>query len=142
MRFSKCEFCKNWDSQNVNFVKNENLKMWILWKMIIWNCEFCEKWEFETVNSVKNEVLKVWILWILHSNHAKLVFGHLAFNFILACPSNTFTILAIFLFQKVIQRQKIFDKGSCWHSIGTGHSFQCLRPRLRKAQFHHLPGKS
>ena len=27
---SKCEFCEKWDFQNVNFVKNEILKMWIL----------------------------------------------------------------------------------------------------------------
>ena len=33
----------------MNFVKNEILKMWILWKMKLWNCEFCEKWDFQNV---------------------------------------------------------------------------------------------
>ena len=46
----------------MNFVKNETLKMWILWKMIFWKCEFWEKWDFVIVNFVKNEVLKMWIL--------------------------------------------------------------------------------
>ena len=63
MRFSKCEFCPKWDFHNVNFVKNENLKMWITGKMrfsdfqmelgvvnfwINWvflhQCEFDKKW--------------------------------------------------------------------------------------------------
>ena len=42
--------------------KNETLKMWILWKMRLWNCEFCEKWDVENVNFVKNEIFKLWIL--------------------------------------------------------------------------------
>ena len=41
---------------NVNFVKNEILKVWILWKMWFWKCEFCENWDFESVNFVKNEI--------------------------------------------------------------------------------------
>jgi len=63
-----------WCLKNVNFVKNETLKAWILWKMILWKCEFCEKkgfwkcefcekWDFENVNFVKIETLKFWILW-------------------------------------------------------------------------------
>ena len=32
--------------KNVNFVKNETLKMWFLWKMRFWKCEFCLKWDF------------------------------------------------------------------------------------------------
>ena len=51
-----------WDFENMNSVKNEILKMWILWKMRLWSCEFCEKWDFENVNSVKSEVFKMWIL--------------------------------------------------------------------------------
>ena len=39
----KCEFCEKWDFENVNFVKNESLKMWILSKMIISKCEFFDK---------------------------------------------------------------------------------------------------
>ena len=33
-----------WCLKNVNFVKNETLKLWILRKMRLWNCEFCEQW--------------------------------------------------------------------------------------------------
>ena len=54
MRLWKCEFCEKWDFENMNFVKNETLKMWILWKMRLWKlwilskmrfskCEFLEK---------------------------------------------------------------------------------------------------
>ena len=50
MRFWKCEFCEKWDFENVNFVENEILKMWILRKIRLWNCEFCEKWDFQNVN--------------------------------------------------------------------------------------------
>ena len=49
---------------NVNFLKNERLKMWILWKK--WDLEivnFVKKWDFEIVNFVKNEIFKLWILW-------------------------------------------------------------------------------
>ena len=60
-----CEFCEKWDFEIVNcmekcdfepmnFVKNENLNLSILWKMRIWTCEFCEKWEFEGENFVKS----------------------------------------------------------------------------------------
>ena len=52
-----------WCLKCVNFVKNETLKMWILWKMRLWKCEFCEKWDFENVNFVNNEIFKMWILW-------------------------------------------------------------------------------
>ena len=65
MRFSNCEFCEKWDFKIVNFVKNETLKMWILWKMKLWKCEFCKKWVSENVTFVKNETLKLWILWIM-----------------------------------------------------------------------------
>ena len=33
LMFEKCEFCEKWYFKIVNFVKNEILKMWILWKM-------------------------------------------------------------------------------------------------------------
>ena len=59
--FEKCEFCQKWGFENVNFDKNEVLKMWILSKMTLWKCEFCEKWGFENVNFDKNEVFKMWI---------------------------------------------------------------------------------
>ena len=61
----KCEFCEKCYFENVNFVKNETLKMWIFRKIIFWKCEFCEKWDFEIVNFVKSEILKMWILWKL-----------------------------------------------------------------------------
>ena len=44
-------------------LKNETLKMWILWKMRFWKCEFIQKWDFQNVNFVKNEIFKMWILW-------------------------------------------------------------------------------
>ena len=53
----------NWDFENMNFVENRTLKMWILWKMRFQKCEFCEKQDFKNVNLVKNETLKMWILW-------------------------------------------------------------------------------
>jgi len=56
MRLWKCEFCEKWAFENVNFVKNEILKMWILWKIRFWKCEFGEKWDFENVNLVKNMI--------------------------------------------------------------------------------------
>ena len=43
MRFWKCEFCQNWDFQNVNVVKIEILKMWILSKLRFSKCEFLYK---------------------------------------------------------------------------------------------------
>ena len=61
LMFQKCEFCEKWDFENVNFVENDILKMWILWKMRHWKSELCEKWDLEIVNFVKNEVLKMWI---------------------------------------------------------------------------------
>ena len=57
----KCEFCEKRDSENVNFDKNEALKVWILWKIRIWKCEFCEKWNLENMNFVKKENVKLWI---------------------------------------------------------------------------------
>ena len=50
-----------WCLKNVNFVKNEILKMWILWKVRFWKGEFCEKWDFEKVNFVKSRIFKMWI---------------------------------------------------------------------------------
>ena len=41
--FEKCEFCEKWEFKNVNFVNNETLKLWILWKMRFWKCEFLDK---------------------------------------------------------------------------------------------------
>ena len=43
-----------WSFRNVNFVKNEVSKMWILWEMRFQKCEFCEKWGFRNVNFLKN----------------------------------------------------------------------------------------
>ena len=62
MRLWNCEFFEKWDSQIVNFLKNETLKLWIVWNMRLWNCDFCEKWDFENVNFVKNETFKKWFL--------------------------------------------------------------------------------
>ena len=59
--FGKCEFCEKWDFENVNFVNNETLKMWMLWKMRLWKCEFCGKLDLEIVNFVKNDIFKMWI---------------------------------------------------------------------------------
>ena len=61
--FEKYEFCQKWGFENVNFAKNDILKMWILPKMRLWKWEFCEKWYFENVNFMKNEILKIWMLW-------------------------------------------------------------------------------
>ena len=36
----KCEFCEKWDFENVNFVKNQIFKMWILSKWNISKCDF------------------------------------------------------------------------------------------------------
>ena len=57
--------CKKWDFENVNFMKNETLKMWILWKIRLWNCKLCEKWDFKNVNFVIIEISKTRILWKL-----------------------------------------------------------------------------
>ena len=35
--FEKCEFCENWDFENVNFVKNEPLEMRIFAPVCNWN---------------------------------------------------------------------------------------------------------
>ena len=35
--------------KNVNFAKNEYLKMWISWKMNFWKCEFCQNWDSQNV---------------------------------------------------------------------------------------------
>ena len=48
--FEKCEFCVKWDFENVNLVKNEILKMWILPKMRFWKCEFSKNRDFQSVN--------------------------------------------------------------------------------------------
>ena len=42
LMLKKCEFCEKWDIENVNFVKNQTLKLWFLWKLIFRKCEFCE----------------------------------------------------------------------------------------------------
>ena len=39
----------------MNFVKNDILKLWILWKMGFGKCEFCEKRDFGNVHFVKKE---------------------------------------------------------------------------------------
>ena len=46
MRLWKWEFCEKGDFENVIFVENEILKLWILWKMRLRNCDFCEKGDF------------------------------------------------------------------------------------------------
>ena len=61
--FSIQKFLRIWCLKNVNCVKNETLKLWILSKMCLWKWEFCQKWCFKTVNLVKNEIFKMWILW-------------------------------------------------------------------------------
>ena len=48
--FHKCEFCEQWYFGNVNFVKNNILKTWILFKNNTFEkCEFCENWDFQNV---------------------------------------------------------------------------------------------
>ena len=42
LKFEKCEFRENWDLENVNFVKIQIYKMWILWKFKLTKCEFCD----------------------------------------------------------------------------------------------------
>ena len=59
---------KKWDFSTLGqkstfYPEIDALKIWILWKMRLWNCEFCEKWDFENVLFVNNETLKMWILW-------------------------------------------------------------------------------
>ena len=55
----KCEFFEKWDFENVIFLKNETLKMWILWKMRRWKCEFCEKMKLWKCEFVKNEAFPI-----------------------------------------------------------------------------------
>ena len=59
--FEKCEFCEKWDFENVNFVRNEILKMCIWWEMRFSKCEFCEKLDFQNVNFVKSDIFKMLI---------------------------------------------------------------------------------
>ena len=40
LMFENMNFVKKWDIEIVNFVKNEILKMWILWKMRLSKCDF------------------------------------------------------------------------------------------------------
>ena len=68
-------FHRIWCLKNVNFVKNEALKMWILWKMRLWKCEFWEKWDFQNLNFVKNEILKMWILWKLLCSKCEFLYN-------------------------------------------------------------------
>ena len=58
---------RNWFFKNVKFVKNDTLKMWILWKLSFQKCEFCKNWDFRIVNFVKNETSEMWILWKMRS---------------------------------------------------------------------------
>ena len=69
----KCEFCEK-DFENVNFVKNEILKMWILSKMKIQNYEFCQNWKFKNLNFVKNEIWKMWIFGILQCSKYEFLY--------------------------------------------------------------------
>ena len=48
---------------SINSLEFDVWKMWILWKMRVWNCEFWRKCDFEIVNFEENETLKMWILW-------------------------------------------------------------------------------
>ena len=58
-------FEKKWDFEIVNSVKNETLKMWILWKITLWKSEFFGKWGFEIGIFMKNDALKLWFFgWI------------------------------------------------------------------------------
>ena len=63
------EFPWFWHFNNVNFVKNEILELWVLWKLRCKKCEFCEKWDFRNVNFVIIEISEMWIeiseMWIL-----------------------------------------------------------------------------
>ena len=46
LMFEKCKFGEKWDFENVNFVKNETLQLWILWKVRFSKCEFLDKLRF------------------------------------------------------------------------------------------------
>ena len=61
--FEKCEFCEKWDFQNMNFVKNRTLKMWILWKIRFSKCEFCEILDFQNVNFWINKLIFILNMW-------------------------------------------------------------------------------
>ena len=76
MRFQTCEFCENWDFQNVNFVKIEISKMWILWKLGVLKYDFLDQtWIFASV----------WFcIWIL----VLKIYSLLAIDFELASTSN------------------------------------------------------
>ena len=52
-RLWNSEFCEKWNFKNVNFVKNDILKLWILSKMRLWKCEFCEIENCESLCSYK-----------------------------------------------------------------------------------------
>ena len=58
----KCEFVKKYEFINVNLVKNEFLKMWILWKfgnLEMWILPKMRIIIFEATPSVQNENEKV-----------------------------------------------------------------------------------
>ena len=73
MRLWKCEFCEKWDFENVNFVKNQTLKLWILLKLRFWKCEFCEKWDLQNVN--------FWINWGFSPQCGPGLFSKISFLF-------------------------------------------------------------
>ena len=62
MILGKCEFCEEWDLENVNFVKNETLNMWIFGQIE----DFAPVWKWG-----KNQFLtqfftwQIWISWRL-----------------------------------------------------------------------------
>ena len=96
MRLWNCEFCEKWDVENVNFVKNEIFKLWILSKMklfhwgkchsiekrsahlmLMWpknkcgECEFCQKWSFSIVGnviSIEKKSAHLMLMWISVEN--------------------------------------------------------------------------
>ena len=81
--FEKCEFCEKWDFEDVNFVKNVILKLWIFW--INWGfCpSVCEKWD--SFSYVSNRCVSDVFL----SSDFHDVFFTLFQNKICACKSQT-----------------------------------------------------
>ena len=73
-------------------------KMWILWKMRLWDCEFCEKWDIEIMNFEKNETLKMWILWNTRLQKCEFCENET----LKSCENNILTIFMDFFFERPI----------------------------------------
>ena len=58
----------------MNFVKNEIMKLWILWKMRLWNCEFREKWDVAKLWIVNRFTRTKWDLFWWLFNYCVIIF--------------------------------------------------------------------